>query len=186
VQAKRPQVFRDDGAFDRRAYLATQNIDLTATLRDPRLLECTSSARITPSTLLARTRRRLRDEVDLFFGGQPQIAGVLRAMLRGDRSFVERDEATDFQKIGVFHVLVVAGLQVGALTALSFWAGRKLRLSPTWTIFLVPTLKNARGRWPAGARARGEANFGGGVLAMLSPTLPGFFVSVDSRRLSVL
>jgi Domain of unknown function (DUF4131) len=100
VQAKRPQVFRDDGAFDRRAYLATQNIDLTAMLRDPRLLERTSSARITPSTLIARTRRRSREEVDALLGARPQIAGVLRAMLLGDRSFVERDEATDFQKTG--------------------------------------------------------------------------------------
>jgi hypothetical protein len=39
TQAKRPQVFRDEGAFDRRAYLATQNIDLTAALRAPELIE---------------------------------------------------------------------------------------------------------------------------------------------------
>lgn len=35
TEAKRPQVFRDEGAFDRRAYLALQNIDLVATLRAP-------------------------------------------------------------------------------------------------------------------------------------------------------
>jgi len=33
TEVKRPQVFRDEGAFDRRAYLAQQNIDLVATLR---------------------------------------------------------------------------------------------------------------------------------------------------------
>jgi competence protein ComEC len=54
---------------------------------------------------------------------------VLRAMLLGDRSFVERDEAVDFQKTGVFHVLVVAGLHVGALAFFLYWIGRKLRLS---------------------------------------------------------
>jgi len=32
AEAKRPQVFRDDGAFDRRAYLSQQNIDIVATL----------------------------------------------------------------------------------------------------------------------------------------------------------
>ena len=58
-------------------------------------------------------------------------------MLLGDRSFVDRDEAMDFQKTGVFHVLVVAGLHVGALAALLFWMGRKLRL---WSIFWVLTL----------------------------------------------
>ena len=82
----------------------------------------------------------MRDEVDALFGARPEVAGVLRAMLLGDRSFVDRDEATDFQKTGVFHVLVVAGLHVGALAALLFWLARKLRLSPGWAIFLVLTL----------------------------------------------
>jgi competence protein ComEC len=140
TQAKRPQVFRDEGAFDRRAYLATQNIELIATLRAPELIERVSTPRPTAAMLLARARRRLRDEVDLLFGGAGQIAGVLRAMLLGDRSFVDRDEATDFQKTGVFHVLVVAGLHVGALAALLFWVGRKLRLSPAWTILFTLTL----------------------------------------------
>jgi Domain of unknown function (DUF4131)/Competence protein len=140
VQAKRPQVFKDEGAFDRRAYLATQNIDLTAGLRSPMLLERTSAGHMTPGTPAARARRRLRDEVDVLFGAAPQVAGVLRAMLLGDRSFVERDESTDFQKTGVFHVLVVAGLHVGALAALLIWLSRKLRLSPGWTSALVLTL----------------------------------------------
>jgi competence protein ComEC len=140
AQAKRPQVFRDSGAFDRRAYLATQNVDLTAALRAPQLLERTRVARSTPGTMIARARRRLRDELDELFSTQPQVAGVLRAMLLGDRSFVDRDEATDFQKTGVFHVLVVAGLHVGASAALLFWLGRKLRLSPGWAIAFVLTV----------------------------------------------
>ena len=42
AEARRPPFFRDEGAFDRRAYLATQNIDLIATLRSPKLLQKTS------------------------------------------------------------------------------------------------------------------------------------------------
>jgi len=136
AQAKRPQVFRDDGAFDRRAYLATQNIDLVATLRASELIERVSSTRRSPTALLARFRRRLREEIDTLFSASPQVAGVLRAMLLGDRSFLDREEATDFQKTGVFHVLVVAGLHVGALAAFLFWTGRKLRLSRLLTIIL--------------------------------------------------
>jgi competence protein ComEC len=140
TQAKRPQVFRDDGAFDRRAYLASQNIDLVATLRAAELVDRVSKAQPTTAALLARVRRRLRDEIDALFSAKPEASGVLRAMLLGDRSFVDRDEATDFQKTGVFHVLVVAGLHVGALAVFLFWAGRKLRLSPLWTIIFTLTL----------------------------------------------
>ena len=140
TQAKRPQVFRDDGAFDRRAYLAQQNIDLVATLRAPELIARETLAVPTIGTRLARARRRLRDEIDTLFAGKPQVAGVLRAMLLGDRSFIDRSESTDFQKTGVFHVLVVAGLHVGALAAFLFWAGRKLRLSPVAIIVFTLTL----------------------------------------------
>src|SRR6266481_742243 len=140
TEAKRPQVFKDEGAFDRRAYLAQRNIDLVATLRAPELIERLSSPIRTAGTRLARTRRRLRDEIDELFVGTPQVAGVLRAMLLGDRSFVDREEGADFQKTGVFHVLVIAGLHVGALAFALYWAGRRLRLSPMWTILFTLTL----------------------------------------------
>jgi competence protein ComEC len=133
TQARRPQVFRDDGAFNRRAYLEQQNIDLIATLRAAELMERTAVAPTSAATLLSRARRRLREEIDILFANKPQVGGVLRAMLLGDRSFVERAESTDFQKTGVFHVLVVAGLHVGALAVFLFWIGRLLRLTPFWT-----------------------------------------------------
>jgi competence protein ComEC len=139
AQAKQPQVFRDEGAFDRRAYLASQNIDLVAILRAPELLTRTAEARTSVSVAVARARHRLRDEVDMLFTNRPEVAGVLRAMLLGDRSFVDRDEAVDFQRTGVFHVLVVAGLHVGALAFFLYWLGRKLRLSRAWMICFTLT-----------------------------------------------
>jgi competence protein ComEC len=140
AQARRPQVFRDEGAFDRRAYLATQGIDLVATLRSPGLIQRSSAAPLSASTLLAHTRHRLREEVDRLFDSRPEVAAVLRAMLLGDRSFVERDEAVDFQKTGVFHVLVVAGLHVGALAFFLYWLGRKLRMSRSATMVFTLAL----------------------------------------------
>ncbi|HLZ90280.1 MAG TPA: DNA internalization-related competence protein ComEC/Rec2 [Candidatus Acidoferrum sp.] len=140
AQAKRPQVFRDEGAFDRRTYLSTQGVDLVGTLRAPELIQRLCAAPLAPGTMLARGRRRLREEVDDLFIGRPEVAAVLRAMLLGDRSFVERHDAVDFQKTGVFHVLVVAGLHVGALAFFLYWAGRKLRLSRSATMVFTLTL----------------------------------------------
>jgi len=141
AEAKRPQVFKDECAFDRRAYLSQQNIDIVATLRTPQLIERISSSTPTIGTVLARARRTLRDEIDVLFAAAPQVAGVLRAMLLGDRNFVDRAEALDFQKTGVFHVLVVAGLHVGALAFALYWVGRKLRLSRMWmTLFTLTML----------------------------------------------
>lgn len=132
VQAALPQVFRDEGAFDRRAYLASQHTDLIATLRVGTLL-----GRIQPgqgvATWLPRIRRRLRDEIDELFAASPEVAATMRAMLLGDRSFVERREAESFQKTGAFHILVVAGLHVGAIAFVLFWIGRRIKLKVLWT-----------------------------------------------------
>ncbi len=139
--ARRPPFFRDEGAFNRRSYLATQSIDLIATLRSPKLLQKTSNATSqTIANRLARARAKLRDEIDTLLASDPRSAATLRAMLLGDRSFVDRDESIAFQKTGVFHILVVAGLHVGALAALIFWVTRKLRFTPTLTIIFVVAL----------------------------------------------
>jgi competence protein ComEC len=89
---------------------------------------------------VSRGRRRLRDEVDELWSKDARVAGVLRAMLLGDRTFVDRDEARDFQKTAAFHVLVVAGLHVGAIAVVLFWVGRKLRWARVWTMALTLVL----------------------------------------------
>ena len=132
TQAKLPQVFRDEGAFDRRGYLAGQNVDIVATLRAAELLE-TTERHGGPATWLPRIRRRLRDETDVLFAASPSVAATMRAMLLGDRSFVERNEAEAFQKTGTFHILVVAGLHVGAIAFALYWIGRHLRMNVLWT-----------------------------------------------------
>jgi competence protein ComEC len=83
---------------------------------------------------VSRGRWRLREELDELWSKDTRVAGVLRAMLLGDRSFVDGDEARDFQKTGAFHVLVLAGLHVGAIAVLLFWVGRKLRWARVWTM----------------------------------------------------
>lgn len=104
------------------------------------LLERTGDSKQTFATRLARLRKRLRDEIETLCGSSPQTACVLRATLLGDRTFVDRAECADFQKTGAFHVLVVAGLHVGAIAAVLFWAGRKLRLKRSLTILFTLAL----------------------------------------------
>jgi competence protein ComEC len=138
AEARRPPIFRDEGAFDRRSYLTTQNVDLIATLRSPKLLQKTSTESTpTIANRVALLRAHLRDEIDMLLSGNPQSAATLRAMLLGDRTFIDRDESVAFQKTGVFHILVVAGLHVGALAALIFWVSRRFHFTPTLTIIFV-------------------------------------------------
>src|ERR1035437_3166385 len=127
--------FGNPGNFDYRGYLARQDIQLQGTLRSGQLLTILGHPRLTISDRLARARGRLLNSIDDLFASRPDQAALARAMLLGDRSFVDHDRVVEFQETGVYHVLVLAGLHVGALTAFFIWAGRRLRLS-----LLPPTL----------------------------------------------
>src|SRR6185437_3647301 len=86
---------------------------------------------------LARARGALFTKLDGLFRADPRRAAVLRAMLLGDRSFVDSRVVTAFQKTAAYHVLVVAGLHVGALAVFFFWLGRRFRLPIAVTSLLT-------------------------------------------------
>jgi competence protein ComEC len=135
--ARLPLSYKDDGAFNRREFLAQQQIDLLATLRASSLLHRIASSPTTPAILLARARAKARARLDALFAASPATSSILRAMLLGDRSFVDRSESVDFQKTGVFHVLVVAGLHLGALVFFLYWFTRRLRLPQPFATPLI-------------------------------------------------
>ncbi len=137
VRARPVYNFGDPGSFDFRGYLARQDLQLQGALRDARLLTVVDHPPLSISDRLARVRGRLLDSLNELFADHPEEGALARAMLLGDRSFVDRDRAVDFQKTGVYHVLVVAGLHVGALAAFFLWAGRRLRLALFPRIFLT-------------------------------------------------
>jgi competence protein ComEC len=122
--------FGDPGSFDQRAYLALQGIELQGTLRNLQLLTILDDhPHLTIANRVARLRGKLLNSVDDLFSSHPEQAALARAMLLGDRGFVEHDRVVEYQQTGVYHVLVLAGLHVGALTAFIIWAGRKLRIA---------------------------------------------------------
>jgi competence protein ComEC len=133
LRAKSLRNFGDPGGFDYRGYLERQNINLEGSLRSGELLTVVDTPPLRISDRLARARGRLLVALDEMLPGQPDRAAVARAMLLGDKSFIEHDHAEAYQKTGVYHVLVLAGLHVAALAALFFWIARRLRFSMVWT-----------------------------------------------------
>jgi competence protein ComEC len=137
MKARPPRDFLDPGASDIRGYLARQHIDLTGSLRSGELLQLINRPPPTISQRVARVRGALLARLDALFPGQPKRAAVLRAMLLGDRSFVDSNIVTAFQVTAAYHVLVVAGLHVGALTIFLFWLCRRLRFPIAMTSLIT-------------------------------------------------
>lgn len=131
VKARPPRDFLDPGAFDVHGFLARQKIDLIGSLRSGTLLQLVDRPRPTILQRLARARGTLLTRIDSLFADHPERGAILRAMLLGDRSFVDSSVVLAFQKTAAYHVLVVAGLHVGALVIFLLWTGRRLRLPPS-------------------------------------------------------
>lgn len=137
LHARPPRNFLDPGAFDFRGSLARQKIDLTGSLRTAELLRLIDRPAPRLTDRIAHARGALLARLDALFAGQPARAAVLRAMLLGDRSFVDSETVTAFQKTAAYHVLVVAGLHVGAFAVVLFWICRQLRLPQAATIVVT-------------------------------------------------
>ncbi len=137
VRARLPRNYQNPGAFDFRAYYERQQIHLLGTLRAAALVQKLDGPPPTMWHRLAQLRGRLLDEIDSLFARAPAEAAILRAMLLGDRGFLDHDVAVDFQKTAVYHVLVIAGLHVAALAWFVFLIARWLRLRLEWRIALT-------------------------------------------------
>lgn len=128
LRARLVRNFADPGVTDHRALMADQNIYLTGSPRNTTLIEKIPGPPPTIANRLARARGRLLSETDSMLAGSPGSAAVARAMLLGDRSFLDSQQIEVFRDTGVYHVLVLAGLHLGMLVAALLWVGRKLRL----------------------------------------------------------
>ena len=129
VKARPPRNYLDPGAFDVKGFLAREKIDVMGSLRSGELLQVVDRPAPTILQRLARARGMLLALLDSLFAGSPERGAVARAMLLGDRSFVDSSVVLAFQKTAAYHVLVVAGLHVGALVIFLWWLGKRLRFS---------------------------------------------------------
>jgi competence protein ComEC len=154
LRLRAPERYRDPGAWQFADYLLDQGIAATASLPSAKLrpianvLPSAASASLHPladlsanaecrifaaqswaaTRLLAYTRssanRRLPPRLRL----TPNDAGMLNAMLFGDRSSLTQKLRVGFQRTGSFHLFVVSGMHVALLAGLVFWIARRLRL----------------------------------------------------------
>ena len=142
AKAKPPRNYMDPGAIDIRGILAREHVDMIGSLRSGELLQVIDRPPPTVAQSLARARGVLLARIDSLFAEHPERGAILRAMLLGDRNFVDTDVVQAFQKTAAYHVLVIAGLHVGALVVFLLWLGKRLRLpgSVTSVVVLVALL----------------------------------------------
>jgi competence protein ComEC len=155
AQLKQPQHYRDPGVWDGRAWLLGQGVSVLAAVNASETLLPVhanhGSIGCWVHALQVKASERL---VALGTGSHPRWlpnaltltdrdAGMLTAMVTGDRSYLERAERLGFERTGAFHVLVVSGLHVGLIAALLLAVTKRLGCSRGWSALLTALLATA-------------------------------------------
>jgi competence protein ComEC len=112
---RRPSVYLDPGVPDHRLQLARQGVALVGTVKSAALVEVT--ARGTPldeaaATIRAHVRRALSETIGSF---APGAAGIVIAVLIGDRAGLDRGTERTLQEAGTYHVIAISGGNIAIL-----------------------------------------------------------------------
>jgi competence protein ComEC len=131
-----PRNFRNPGAFDYEGYLRALGISTLASVKseDIEALPGISGSRF--GLWRSRVRNSILQHIHESSLWSREDAAVFAAMIVGDDSLLLRDVREEFQQTGVYHLLVVSGMNVALLALAIFWLARRLRL-PEWPASLL-------------------------------------------------
>ncbi len=122
VRLKRPHGLRNPGGFDYEQWLFRHGIRATGYVRaDPGNRRLAMATGHWASRLRYGFRERLRDRLP-----EMPAAGLLLALVVGDRSDIGEQDWAVLRATGTNHLMAISGLHIGLLAGLGFWLGRWL------------------------------------------------------------
>jgi competence protein ComEC len=157
MRLKLAERYRDPGAWQYADYLLAQGIGAHASVRASKVMildkaDFAPGAQTDPAAqwqckvftaqswasgrvlayLHSKANRRLPRMMRL----SSDDAGMLNAMLFGDRAGLNKSQRIGFERTGSFHLFVVSGMHIGLLAGIVFWLTRRLKLHE-WLATLV-------------------------------------------------
>jgi competence protein ComEC len=131
--------YRNPGVMPFTEYLERKGFDATGVIKSPLLVERLEDAQVfLPLAWLYQWRALMEKQFDQHFS--IETAGVLDAVLLGNRHKVSREVADRFREGGTFHVLVIAGLHISFVAGLLFLLMRRLTRNRVVQFATVVTL----------------------------------------------
>lgn len=134
ARLRMPRNFHNPGAFDYEGYLHGLGITTMASVAANEIEVLPGKTGDTLGFWRSRCRGSILRHVHELWKGED--AALFAAMIVGDDSLLLRQVREEFQKTGVYHLLVVSGMNVGLLALAVFWMARLLR-APQWAAALV-------------------------------------------------
>ena len=127
AQIRKPRAYQNPGSFDYPRWLASvEDIPFTGIIKSPHLVEkLNQSGR---GQLIQKVRQRLLTGIDQLYppwSREGREGAVIKAVLLGDESSLSHETVENFRRTGLYHMLVVSGMQ---LALLAFLVGLLLRM----------------------------------------------------------
>ncbi|MDR3763395.1 MAG: ComEC/Rec2 family competence protein [Acidobacteriota bacterium] len=134
LQAKlRPPVnYRNPGNMDYVSWLGEQKVSVLGSARSTAVVVLPGLSGSTMERLRWRARRSVLRQMEVLWPAP--YAGLFQAMVLGERGLVGREQRTEFQRSGTFHLLVVSGMNVAVFAVFLIWALRRVRLPEEYAI----------------------------------------------------
>ncbi len=110
--------FNNPGGFNYRRYMAFKKIWGSTYVLGKRIVILTRNSDPGINTIIEKARNRIADLIDKTCEGKQQ--GVLKALIVGDRTGIEKNTGAAFNRAGISHVLAISGLHIGIIATASF------------------------------------------------------------------
>lgn len=113
----REDTYLNPGVYSRLDILEQQNIDATAVIKSPLLVErAGDETGFSPVAWIFEQRQNLIIQFRQKF--TQKTSGIMIASLLGNKNFLDKETADTFREGGTFHVLVISGLHITFIGAL--------------------------------------------------------------------
>ncbi|MDF2859589.1 MAG: hypothetical protein K0Q87_5440, partial [Neobacillus sp.] len=149
----KPSIATNPNAFNYKQYLSRKQTFWVLETENP--LQSCSPLKNTPLMIIKKLRLDGTNYLENTF--PPEIASLSAALIFGDRSLLNPDLLSDYQKTGIVHLLAISGLHVSLLIGMVFYLGLRFGLTrefmTNFLLFLLPIYVVLTGASPSVIRA---------------------------------
>ncbi|MCO6441177.1 MAG: DNA internalization-related competence protein ComEC/Rec2 [Nitrococcus mobilis] len=139
VKLRQPRGLMNPIGFDYERWLFQNRIDATGYVRDT-----AKARRLGTAWSLDAVRERVSRSLATALEGSSAAAGVLTALVTGDRRGIDPATWRDLDAAGITHLIAISGLHIGLVAGLVYWlAGGLWRCLPQVPLWLPTPLVQA-------------------------------------------
>ncbi len=118
-----PESSRNENSFNYQQYLKQQNIHWILKAENIKWSHC-----MTTNSSVVTKLKNFRQQGIAYINENfpPTSSGFVTALLLGDQTYIDEVVLTNYQRLGIVHLLAISGLHVSFLTGMLFFVGIRL------------------------------------------------------------